>query len=281
MGIAIFSISALAVLIGVPYINYLVATSKSGGPVEQESGWFGDLFGFSNAIFSGLAFVGVAIAVFLQRYEIDLTRQELDISQSIFYEQEQSLKLANTQSRIQMFESTFFNLLNLLKGITDGIAINQGDISLLGEVIYYNDNIKRANTVSGKQVFPYFVREIEYFMKNDSGDQLNSYDQCYRQFYNHRNSDLGHYFRTLYNIVDFVDTTPYLESAEQKKKYANFLRAQLSDHEAALLFYNGLSSNGVEKFKPLIERYALLKNAKRFHASKAPYRLRYSQDAFG
>ena len=38
------------------------------------------------------------------------------------------------------------------------------------------------------------------------------------------------------------------------------IRAQLSDYELLWIFYNCLSENGLEKFKPLIEEYSLLKN---------------------
>lgn len=38
------------------------------------------------------------------------------------------------------------------------------------------------------------------------------------------------------------------------------MRASLSQYELILLFYNCLSSNGREKFKPLIERYAIFNN---------------------
>ena len=38
------------------------------------------------------------------------------------------------------------------------------------------------------------------------------------------------------------------------------LRAQMSDYELGLVFYNCLSDNGIEKFKPLAEKYALFNN---------------------
>ena len=45
---------------------------------------------------------------------------------------------------------------------------------------------------------------------------------------------------------------------EYKLEYQKFVRAQLSSVELNLLFYNALSSFGRERFKPLIEKYALL-----------------------
>lgn len=38
------------------------------------------------------------------------------------------------------------------------------------------------------------------------------------------------------------------------------MRASLSQYELIMLFYNCLSSNGREKFKPLIEKYAIFNN---------------------
>ena len=43
-----------------------------------ERGTFGDMFGAINALFSGLAFVGVVYAILLQRKELQLQRLELE-----------------------------------------------------------------------------------------------------------------------------------------------------------------------------------------------------------
>ncbi len=50
-----------------------------------------------------------------------------------------------------------------------------------------------------------------------------------------------------------------MSPVNDKRLYSNLVRAQLSSFELLLLFYNCLSSMGVEKFKPLIEKYSLLK----------------------
>ncbi len=78
---------------------------------------------------------------------------------------------------------------------------------------------------------------------------------AYKRFYETRQQDVGHYFRSLYNLVKFVD----MSSTPDKRLYTNLVRAQLSTYELALLCYNCLSSFGAEKFKPFVEDYALLK----------------------
>lgn len=95
-------------------------------------------------------------------------------------------------------------------------------------------------------------------------------------------TDFGHYFRGLYRIVKFIANTEFLtneeldvdtESTKYKElithqvyndsiryEYMAMVRSQLSDYELVWIFYNCLSGYGNEKFKPLIERFSLLKN---------------------
>ncbi|MES2807350.1 MAG: putative phage abortive infection protein [Bacteroidota bacterium] len=56
---------------------------------------------------------------------------------------------------------------------------------------------------------------------------------------------LGHYFRHLYHTVKFVANQPEnFIQYEEKMEYLKVLRAQLSNHEQIMLFYNWLSGYG-------------------------------------
>ncbi|EIJ36986.1 putative phage abortive infection protein [Thiothrix nivea] len=80
----------------------------------------------------------------------------------------------------------------------------------------------------------------------------------YGNFYLGKNGeDLGQYFRTLYNILKFIDNNKEIDN---KKLYTNLLRAQLSRYELALLFYNCLSDFGEQKMAPLVKKYEILKH---------------------
>lgn len=72
-------------------------------------------------------------------------------------------------------------------------------------------------------------------------------------------SELHHYFRNMYYVVDYIDKASGISDTE-KRFYASLFRAQLSSYEIVLLFYNGITAIGEEKFKRLIERYSLLRN---------------------
>lgn len=88
-----------------------------------------------------------------------------------------------------------------------------------------------------------------------------------------RNYLLGHYFRQLYMCVRSIDDTKLLSESE-KYAFVKMLRAQMSDYEQILLYYNSLSPMGYAWQKPLGEtdstqmcllcKYRIIKNVPHF-----------------
>lgn len=78
----------------------------------------------------------------------------------------------------------------------------------------------------------------------------------YKNFHDKYKNDLAHYFRTLYQVIRFIDDS----RIDDKHLYARILRAQMSDAEQTLLMYNCAVGKGRAKFKKLVERYSLLHN---------------------
>jgi hypothetical protein len=79
-------------------------------PESEAHGTFGDMFGAVNALFSGLAFLGVIVAIILQRQELELQREELRASR------EAQQELARSQ-REQLSIYTFHTKLEALNHI--------------------------------------------------------------------------------------------------------------------------------------------------------------------
>lgn len=57
---------------------------------------------------------------------------------------------------------------------------------------------------------------------------------------------LGHYFRNLFQSVSYVVNSEVITDRIDKYKYLKMIRAQLSNHEQLLLYYNSLSTFGRE-----------------------------------
>lgn len=106
------------------------------------------------------------------------------------------------------------------------------------------------------------------------------YDFVYFRF----NSDYGHYFRNLYRMVKMIDEKKFSKDPnvdfEIKYSYTSILRAQLSDNEIAWLYFNCISDKGIEKFKPLLEKYSFFKIINRENIVYKLYSRLYNIKAF-
>lgn len=160
---------------------------------------------------------------------------------------------ANEQQRkdiaLERFESNLFQLIQVQEEITNNLQFSAYD----GSDKLYNANIP------GRQVFKAIYEEKTYpFWGIKEGilkKGLTSYEE---------DADVGaldHYFRHLYRVFKYIDEAPIFANDEDKRyEYACIMRASLSQYELIMLFYNCLSNNGREKFKPLIEKYAIFNN---------------------
>jgi hypothetical protein len=255
-GFVITSIIVTIVIIGLWWLTYYLLKDLG----ETKRGTFGDMFGSINALFSGLALAGIILTILLQRKELRFQREELKETRKEFETQNETLKL-------QRFENTFFNLLNLHHQIVDAIDYRyykrkEREVSM---PMFKPDEEKEAVTLTGRDVF----RHRYNLMKAEQQEDLKKYEQIYLKHYEFAQTDFGHYFRNLYRMIKLVDQTDFFydqskakpeEIFEMKYKYTSIIRSQLSDYELLWLFYNCLSANGKEKFKPYIEKYSLFKN---------------------
>ena len=228
-------------------------------------GTFGDSFGALNTLFSGLAFTGIIVSIFLQSKELSETRSEIKAQGAQFQLQTEALTK-------QVFESTFFQLLNLHNEITQSISLEPSGLyserkpHITGRVALKDLYM----TKFGENVFIY---ELGLNDKDCPADT----NEYYLMFHEVYGSQLGHYFRNIYQILKFVDESP----AINKKFYTNLLRAQLSSYELALLFFNCLSSLGVERFKPLIEKYEFFEHLPLLDYISNEEIIMYSKSAYG
>lgn len=88
-----------------------------------------------------------------------------------------------------------------------------------------------------KSKYPqYFLNELRLAL-NDKEYNMEFY--CPLNLFNSYSSQFAHYYRHLFQTVKFVASQDKnLLSYEEKRKYLRILRAQLSNNEQAMLFYN-------------------------------------------
>lgn len=213
-------------------------------------GTFGDMFGAVNALFSGLAFAGIIITIYLQRTELSLQRVELRLTRKEFKTQNETLSL-------QRFESTFFHMINNHHEIIDKLIFHEK----------YTNGKDHINEQK-REVFSLAIQMLNIEMnKITNNDKTINIEQTYQDLQNaYKNfhsevfsQKLNHYFRNLYHIFKFINQSKI--DKEQKIFYSKILRAQLSSDELFLIFYNSLIPElGHPKLLKLIKTYDILDN---------------------
>lgn len=221
-----------------------------------------------NTLFSGLAFWGLVLAIFLQKRELELQRYELAKTREQIQGQKEQLESQALTLKQQRFESTFFSLLDLFIGV-----IGSMEVTVTGE--------GRPIVFKGRECFTRLYYDFQREYQNiqhttQSADHKALCIAAYDAFADHKQVVIGHYFRTFYNIVKFIDKSPI----EDKQTYINILRAQLSSSELNLLFYNCVSNYGSHKFKPYVEQFGLLENMTLSNLIRQDHKDLYKESAF-
>ena len=207
-------------------------------PGMQERGQAGDLFGAVNSLFSGLAFAGIIWSLRLQQTQLEMQKEELKLqreeqiaSRIELKGQKEQLQEQSKIFELQRFENSFFAMLDL-----------------------YRENKK---LFTGNNSFEELYAKLKMNYKFYSPDDLTLKIQfVYDYFFLENKLLLSQYFKNLYLILEFIKKS----NVSKKIFYSEILATQLSAHEKLLIFYHCLSQEEINKFKPLVEEFSLLKN---------------------
>lgn len=241
------SVSAIvaAIVVGVYVWQFHIELSQ-----EHETwGQFGDYIGGTlNPLFAFTALLALLYTIVLQSRELRNSAEELKKSA-------EALEKQNIVLRKQSFEATFFALLRLYNEVVRELHITRQNSGSFDDLI-----VKHEGRQCLKALYNSLI--VDYLHSVDRGDSLSTrrdaLNSAYREFYAECGHLVGHYFRTIYIIVKFVEKAEMADV--DKREYTNILRAQLSKYELGLLLYNCISDYGREKMLPLVVEYKLLKH---------------------
>lgn len=230
----------------------LILLWQDGDKKLGDVGKFGDMFGAVNALFSGLAFIGIIITILMQSQELELQRQELKGTR-------QEFKIQNETMTKQRFENTFFQMLSLHHEIVD--KLKKGN-SVNREVLTKASDTLHAQLVDANN------SELSILVARNNGravtygpeESFNVLKSTYVSFYQEREANLSHYYRNLYHILKFIYQSKFI-NADEKKFYSSLVRSQLSHGELHLIFYNSMTDGlGNPKFLFLVKEFDLMQN---------------------
>lgn len=266
------------------FIDNFILTASSADSDSAARGQFGDKFGAINSLFAGLAFAGIIFTILLQRGDLIETRKAI--------------------SR-ERFETTFFELLNLHMNITERVAtrgavgkdafvsfhevlkakdsdfhvfcalskINRDNIRVMIDSKFVSiekyPELTTADVNNIQEALKIGVRSLENYLDKTLDLHEKKITNAYRSAAEENIDDFAHYFRNLYNILRFVNESDQVAENE-KIRYTKFLRAQLSEAELIVIFYNSICEIklpgresldlGFPKMAKLLVKYNILDN---------------------
>jgi uncharacterized membrane protein len=214
-------------------------------------GTFGDSFGVLSALFTGLAMIGAAIAIYLQREQLIEQRDEI-----------RDNKRRGDEDAV---ETRFFQLIAALQNAVNGTRVGEEGGGYVGRqairkiayTLTYEQRGNRTKRHAGpnlplnerrQDIDQWFTTFYKGVFDADGKEKVPPWGDL-----------VGYIFRLIYHILKFIEANEGV-GGTSAEFYVKILRAQLSNPELVLLFYNCLSHYGYEDHFPLVEKYEMLKN---------------------
>lgn len=193
----------------------------TGDEENKYTGPLGDLFnGILTPVLTFLTFCGLLLTILIQNIQMKATLQELELTRKEMSDSTDALQAQVRNSTAQKFDSNFYEMLKFHINVSEKI-----DVSLI------NEEFKIFNEKSSLWIFF------------------------------HNPNDFRSFFLTNYQLLKYIKDNEDRKviSSEEAKKYANIVRAVLSEHLYALIFLN-CSSDRFLGYRKLIEHYKFLEH---------------------
>jgi len=231
--------------------------------VNQSQNWgnFGSyLQGTTGSLFALAGFLVIFVAFLVQYDQLK--------------DQKEELKDQKAQIQRQNFESSLFELLNLQNEIVKDLSGEEEH-----RVLEHGGYALHYTPTNGRLCFKkWYKRDLQdaYIAKPIAVDEDKRIEAAWAKFFEKTQDSIGHYFLHLYHVLNFIDAS----GMPDKRPYTRIVRAQLSQYELLLLFYNCLQPAN-RSFHDLVVKYGLLKSiAKELLLNKDSHAMKYADSAY-
>lgn len=260
-------IAIAGLMFGIVVTAYIINFQDT--PISKDSGtWgtFGDFIGGTlNPILAFLSFIALLCTIQLQSKELKASREELEMTRDELARSADAQKEQSESIKLQNFENTFFNMLNLHNEIVRNISIIE-DLKFSYQILDRKNKIENPNkviipkdstlssTINGREAIIKLLSKLDSFI---STNKMRMFTPLYDLCHDATQVQLGHYFGNIYQILKFISSNKELIDA---KKYSDLFRAQFSSSELKLLFYHCTGEIGSKKFKKYLEEFHFLEH---------------------
>lgn len=283
----LIGISGLLVL-----FSFVAPYLFSGFKHFSDTGQIGDTIGGLMNPFVALAAVFTTFLAFWEQYKTNKKQwkalEENQKKQDLLQEdQEQREKERIDRERLDQFERQFVFMIDRHTSIVNNLSITGRDYAYRGidffeRILHVLKEITETHQRSDKEFAIKLFKTILYGenadFNTDETFMANGREQTYRSevekgfngynysFFNGFLNDLSSYYRNLYQMVDFVNTscpTSELTGAEMARQYGKRIRTILCPGEQIFLYYYILSREDrgdYPRWINFLKEYKLIKN---------------------
>lgn len=240
--------------------------------LKNLSAW-GDSYGVYNTLFSALAFIAVAYTLYVQqknerkailanRFYAMLSYKEKMLEEmsvySVFIGKPDAKK--DVVRGRSVFVEYKIQLKHLVRVVTEvskqqNLNLTDPDIADIAYAVFYYGAIQ-------KDFMKEYLRDYDKVEILVDGIVATLETAKYKKYALHRPNQnyLSVYFRNVYNMVKMIDSSELLSDVE-KREYIKVLRAQFSNAELYVLFFNLISRFGKKWLdNKYISKYELIQN---------------------
>lgn len=208
--------------------------------IGEKYGTYGDTYGSLNTLFTGFAFAGLIISIFIQLLELRQTRKELSGQKSEF--QKQTKILANQQKLIdeQFEESKKQNFINQF------YALLEQRNNLLNNLVLHD----KEKELYGHQIISKYAqkfREIREGLKEENNNEV-YFEEQWGEFnfkiFGYYDYQVKNYLR-IYGIIFYTIQNSNFLNSNEKLYYKNIIKALIGVDEKIILIWLGIFSNRI------------------------------------
>ncbi|MBD3816608.1 MAG: putative phage abortive infection protein [Halothiobacillus sp.] len=208
------------------------------GALSSAGSW-GDSFGGFNALFGALGFAAVSATLYLQHKSLE--QQRIDL-------------------HIQRFETTFFELLRLIRQLRSELQFQQSkDVQKIKSKVMVREEVQGGFDAIKFAFFEIYIKIRKKVPKGANVPKEIMSEIYVNCIHNRFESRFAPYFRIIYTVLHKIKNDEVLND-EQKYYYSRILRSQLTSHEIVLMSVNSLCPMAKDLFDHLVH-FRMLKYA--------------------
>lgn len=266
-----------------PAINQYIQSVKTNlGANAQFGDWFG---GFIGTIISFFTLIFVGLTYRSQRKQLTETRDQVNKQQfeAVFFNMLQMINTIGKEIEVEYFPSAgtsrIVKGLDFYKYFMDKMRESKFRESIPDAVLFFiNDKLAIKFPTRFKRHLPPEEYQHAYLLEQgltiedlkgglkkwyDEENESEYYGFVYEYYFLMFNSNLGHFFRYLYNTIKYV--IKERKSYNDCEDYINLIQSQLSNFQLTVLFYSCLSkvsydSKGKPSVKALLDELNFFQN---------------------